>query len=240
MDITYKNPFSIDDTYDGKTIIMDIKAETDKGELIDIEMQVGELSDYADRTIYYGCRQITDCLASGDDYGRIEKSIVISFVKGKLFPHEVPMHSIYRMREETTGRKLSDVLELHYIELDKIRYENKHPEELSSLEQLGAYLKCSGDPNSAEYVEELVTIGDEVIEMTDKVLKTISEEERLRELRLAREKMELRITMEKRTKYEQGLAQGIAQTAANFKSAGIPIDIIAANTGLTEEEIAKL
>ena len=80
--------------------------------------------------------------------------------------------------------------------------------------------------------------------MTDKVLKTISEEERLRELRLAREKMELRIAMEKRTKYEQGreegMAQGIAQTAANFKSAGIPIDVIAANTGLTEEEIAKL
>ena len=30
VDITYKNPFSIDDNYEGKTVIMDIRAETDK------------------------------------------------------------------------------------------------------------------------------------------------------------------------------------------------------------------
>ena len=46
VDITYKNPFSITDDYEGKTIIMDIRAQTDKGELIDIEMQIGELDVY--------------------------------------------------------------------------------------------------------------------------------------------------------------------------------------------------
>lgn len=61
-------------------------AETSHGELIDIEMQVGELDVYINRTMYYGCRQLSESLAEGDDYGKIKKSIVISFVKGKLFP----------------------------------------------------------------------------------------------------------------------------------------------------------
>lgn len=256
VDITHKNPFSIDDNYEGKTIVMDIRAKTDRGEHIDIEMQIGNLTYYVDRTMYYGCRQISESLAEGDDYGKIEKSIVISFVKGKLFPPEVPMHSTYVMLETGMHRALTDKLELHYIELDKIQYDDRNPEELSSLEQLGAYLKCSGDPDAGDYVEELVTAGDEVIEMTDKVLKKISEEERMRELRLTREKMEMLMAMEKRSGYEegkdegfneglsQGLSQGIArrnrEIAANFKASGIPIDIIAANTGLSEEEIAKL
>ena len=127
--------------------------------------------------------------------------IVISFVKGKLFPPEEPMHSVYRMREDTTYRKFKDVL-------------------------------------------ELVTTGDEVIGMIDKVLRKISEEDRLRELRLAREKMEILMGMEKRSGYDEGVAQGIAQEkrqiAANFKASGIAADIIAANTGLSKEEIAKL
>ncbi|MCI7145674.1 MAG: hypothetical protein MR991_04455 [Clostridiales bacterium] len=112
------------------------------------------------------------------------------------------------------------------------------------MEQLGAYLKCSGDLNARAYVEELITEGDGVINMTDKVLKEVSEEDRLRELRLAREKMEILMAMEKRSGYDEGVAQGIAQEkrqiAANLKASGITPDIIADNTGLSEEEIAKL
>ena len=40
--------------------------------------------------------------------------------------------------------------------------------------------------------------------------------------------------------YEQGEAAGKRVIAANFKKAGIDIDVIAANTGLTAEEIEKL
>ena len=40
--------------------------------------------------------------------------------------------------------------------------------------------------------------------------------------------------------YEQGEAAGKRVIAANFKKAGIDIDVIAANTGLTVEEIEKL
>ena len=40
--------------------------------------------------------------------------------------------------------------------------------------------------------------------------------------------------------YEQGEAAEKRVIAANFKKAGLDIDVIAANTGLTVEEIEKL
>ena len=92
--------------------------------------------------------------------------------------------------------------------------------------------------------------------MTDKVLKKISEDEKLRELRLAREKMELWIAMERRAGYDNGRSEGeqcglekgklegadnkAREIAANFKKAGIDIEVIAANTGLTKKEIEQL
>ncbi|MDO4486002.1 MAG: Rpn family recombination-promoting nuclease/putative transposase [Bacillota bacterium] len=248
VDINYKNPFSIDDNYEGKTIIMDIKAETNKGELIDIEMQIGELDIYINRTVYYGCRQLSDSLAGGDDYGKIKRSIIISFVKGKLFPREIPYHSIFTLQEKQTKKELSNILELHYIELDKIRYNERPANELSELEKLGAYIKCSGNPEKKSYVEELVKKGDEVIEMTDTILKQISEEDKLRELRLAREKWEMWVAMEKAAGYETGKADGeikgaeskAREIAMNLKKAGIDIEIIASNTGLTKDEIEQL
>lgn len=40
--------------------------------------------------------------------------------------------------------------------------------------------------------------------------------------------------------YEDGKEAGIREIAANLKKSGIPIDIIVANTGFTEEEIEAL
>lgn len=41
VDITYLNPFSIAEARTEKVIIMDVKVETSKNELIDVEMQIG-------------------------------------------------------------------------------------------------------------------------------------------------------------------------------------------------------
>ena len=40
--------------------------------------------------------------------------------------------------------------------------------------------------------------------------------------------------------YEEGAAQKEREIAQKFKESGIPIDVIAQNTGLTPEEVAEL
>ena len=240
VDLTHLNPFSIAETETEKTIIMDISVETSKGEKIDIEMQVGNLNAYINRTIFYGCRQLTKGLERGDDYVKMKKSIVISFIATTLFPPNIPMHSVFTLHENSAGNQLSSILELHYIELGKLKEHQKAFDELTPLEQFCAYLKCSGSASDHEFVEALVRKGEKVISMTDHVLRKISEEERLQAIRESREMAEIQILMEKTYSREQGREEATREIAKKFKEDGIPVHIIAKNTGLKEAEIEKL
>ena len=266
IDITHLNPFSIAEAKSEKVIIMDVKVETSKNELIDVEMQVGDMDVYINRTLYYGCKQTTKGLASGEDYDKMKKSIIVSFVKTKLFPQEVPLHSVYTMQERNTNAQLTDMLELHYIELGKInlsKYDLDNPEELDKLdplERFAAYLKYAGDPDREELVEALVQKGEKVITMADTVLRKISEDERLQAIREDRETAEIFLRMEKayaRDKglaegHEIGLAEGLKQgqqqghiesqreIATKLKAMGMTVNNISEATGLSEEEIRDL
>ena len=220
VDLVYKNPFSIAEAAEEKIIIMDIKVETSTGELIDIEMQVGDLDVFVNRSIYYGCKQLTKGLASGEDYDKMKPSIVISFIKDKLFPERQEMYSVFTLRENTDSMQLSDVLEFHYIELGKIDCSGKDPGKLSPLEQIGAYMKCSGDPDETRFIESLVRKGVEVISMTDTILKKVSEEERLQNLRESREMMRMQISWEKQNAREKGREEGRAQGLQEGRAEG--------------------
>ena len=48
------------------------------------------------------------------------------------------------------------------------------------------------------------------------------------------------VTKGERTGAERGAKQKQCEIAKNFKKSGIPIDVIAKNTGLSEKEIAEL
>ena len=83
--------------------------------------------------------------------------------------------------------------------------------------------------------------------MAQEILRKATEEEILREKAIAREKF-LRDKLHAESYYDRGLNDGLEQgehnkareIAANLKADGIPIDIIAKNTGLTVEEIEAL
>lgn len=67
--IEIKNPIDIGDWILDKDTTMDIKAETDSGELLTIEMQVSHLTDYRCRILFYGGRLVNSSLKSGEPYG---------------------------------------------------------------------------------------------------------------------------------------------------------------------------
>lgn len=71
---------------------------------------MGHLATYKNRTIYYACDLITKDLEKGDDYSKMNKGIVISFIKGSLFPEKEQFHSVYAICDKDTGEPLSDLL----------------------------------------------------------------------------------------------------------------------------------
>ena len=282
VSIEYKNPFSIDECVDEKESILDIKAETNKRQLIDIEMQIAWDKDMPSRLLYYHGGLLRESLQKGESYDKMKQTITICITDSEGIKENDNFLSEFYFIEKHKHFIFSDMTKICCIELPKVNPDNRDPEDLSPLEICLEYLRCA-DENGSEYVNELIRRGGKDLEMAQEILRKATEEEILRERALAREKF-LRDKLHMETRYGHGLEEGHAkgleeghakgleeghakgleeghakgleeghakgleegrkektlEIAGNFKKAGIPIEVIAENTGLTIEEIEKL
>lgn len=214
-EIEIKNPFVYDEQPKNKLIVMDIKARLDTEEWVDIEMQVGGLGSYINRTLFYMSKLIGEQLESGEMYGSIEKTIVISIVcGGRLFLQTGRAHNVFRYKEVEEGFELTDRSDLHFLELDKIDT-GKEVADMTAVERLGAYLRYAADPGRAEYVRRLLASGEEVIAMSEEILKKVSRDDQMREWQKARDRF---LMDEKNRMWEaeqRGLKAGLEQGETN-------------------------
>ena len=229
--LDYQNPFSIGELEEEKEIIMDILVETSRGEQIDIEMQISTTKELMNRFLYYLSKLVVRGLEKGENYDKLKKSIVIVILKDSCLPESEPAHSCFVLKNQRTGYELSEMAQLHILELGKYNWRGKKAEELSPLEVLSAYMNSTGEPGQEAYVERLLETGDEVIAMADEELKKVSEDDRLFAYRMSREmyKMQEAILMrevkevreEKQKAKELGYAEGHAKGHAEGHAEGI-------------------
>ena len=248
--IVIKNPIEIPDREADKESVMDIRAETESGELLDIEMQAGDLQFYQNRALFYGGRLVNSSLKSGESYDMMKKSIVVSIIQNKLFPKEIGCHSIFDVREQKTGLLLSDRLAFHFLELGKVDPQ-KPVEEMTQIEKLAVYLRYANDENYKDSVQEICE-SEEGIIMAENLYRHATKEEReaaWAECRMMYQHDQASLREDGRKEgHRQGLAEGEAigaaqerrEIAKNLKQSDIPIDVIAKNTGLSVEEVRKL
>ena len=143
--VTIKNPEIIPYEKDDKRGLLDIKAETDDGTVLDIEMQMEDKKNAEERGTLYAGNLITGQLQVGDDYKKLKKSIVI-FITNYNFLKRNSYHSVGRMKFEDTLEEeyvdmgyseeeqiASKYIEFHYIELPK--YKKKTQSEFTKLDQ---------------------------------------------------------------------------------------------------------
>ena len=240
-----KNPIDIGDWILDKDTTMDIKAETDSGELLTIEMQVSHLTDYRCRILFYGGRLVNSALQVGENYDRMKKSIVISITKGRLFPSLEDSHNIFEVRDRKRGLLLCDRLELHFLELSKID-DQKPVHALTEIERLGAYLKFANIENRQDYVKQILTMED--IDMTENAYRKVTEDELEYERRESRFRYQLQRNTELYVARNEGEAIGLKKGAAQEKreiaksmiKEGIAKEIIKKVTGLSAEEVEEL
>jgi predicted transposase/invertase (TIGR01784 family) len=70
--------------------------------------------------VYYSGKMIVDQLGEGDDYKLIKRAIVINILDFRYLRHEL-VHSMYRLMDGETQHVLTDVMEIHFLELPKLR-----------------------------------------------------------------------------------------------------------------------
>jgi len=114
--------------------ILDVKAKTDQGLFVDIEIQLWNVASLHKRTLYYWSKMYIEQMAPGETYCSLMKTITINIVDYNCIENEYT-HNVFHVRERKTNIVLTDVLEIHFLELTKLT-EDKNINEAGLLEWL--------------------------------------------------------------------------------------------------------
>ena len=242
-----KNPILRRELKDDKLGVLDVVTELDGKEKCNIELQLIDKNNIIERMLYYWSKMYTRQIKAGDDYNKLEKTIVILIadfnIKGL---EEVEYHSTWKIIETNSVKKLilTDKFELDIIELSKIKGRENEKDQL--LDWL-IFLENPESERVARKMEENENL-KEAVEKLDR----ISEDEKMQRIIELREKA----IRDEHAIYDKGLDDGIEKGIEKGKEKGakeekikivksmlkenMDIEIIIKITGLTKEEIEKL
>ena len=130
--------------------ILDLKATLNNGTICNIEIQLADNKDTAERFLFYWSRIYSSQLIKGDDYAKLNKVIGIIIIDYNLEKTKEieELSTKWKVKEVSTGKEieLTDVLELYIIEIPKAR-EMLRREPKNELAQWVMFLN---DPNESE------------------------------------------------------------------------------------------
>ena len=230
-----KNPILRRELKDDKLGVLDIITELDGKEKCNIEMQLIDKNNIIERMLYYWSKMYTRQIKAGEDYDKLEKTIVILIadfnIKGL---EEVEYHSTWKIIETNSVKKLilTDKFELDIIELSKIKGRENEKDQL--LDWL-VFLENPESERVARKMEENKNL-KEAVEKLDR----ISEDEKMQRIIELREKA----IRDEHAIYakgvDDGIEKGIMKIAKSMLKKGMNVSDIIEITGLTKEEIEKL
>ncbi len=144
--------------------VLDVLMELGDGTRVNVEMQVRRLMHWKKRQFFYLAKMYAENLKAGEDYDKLCRCVSIAILDFDL-TEEAGCHSVYHMRNGE-GRELSDLWEIHIVEL------RKEPQETGAV---GDWVRLF----NARREEDLEMIRTKSIGMTEAI-------EALREMSLSR------------------------------------------------------
>lgn len=188
-----------------KAMRLDIKAKTNKDEIVIIEMQCAKDDCMAARVLEYWADSFSSQLKKGEYYGELKRTVSISVLNFKLFKEDNRFWRKCHLMDDA-GEVITDLLELQFVELPKT---NKVDEN----EPLTCWAEFLKNPYSKE-TEEICEKIPEIKEAKDMYEKTISDPKKF-EMIKARERairdFEGRMAHERREGIAEGIEKGIAE-----------------------------
>ena len=210
------NTSLIADNKDERNSAVDVLAITDKGEKIDVEIQINDYHDIEKRTVFYASRmttnQVTKQVKLEERYRNIKAVIVIAILDFTLIDDDNEYFHGNILKDMLRDRIYTDVEQIYTLELPKIPANDDNKELWTWLK----FLKS----NNAEEIKELKNKIPEVDEAMSIYENFISDEE----LKSILETQEIKYKLDRNEWYaegkEEGLAEGLATGEAKGKAEG--------------------
>ena len=218
---------------------LDVKATTSNDEIINIEIQLKNEYNMIKRSLYYWSKLYSEQLNEGEDYSLLKRTICINILNFKYLKTRM-FHSVYRMKEIHTNEELSDIEEIHFIEIPKLE------DGSDEKDMLVAWIEFLKNPES-EKVRSLEMSVDEIREAKDELIK-MSNDDTQRELyemraKTLRDKVSALNEAERKgikKGREEGEKNKAIEIAKSLIDLGLDKESIAKSTGLDLCEVEKL
>jgi predicted transposase/invertase (TIGR01784 family) len=267
--VQVKDPNLLPDFFDDKVGILDVRATTDAGYLIDIEIQLTDYAAMRERVLFYWSRLFTSQIVCGERYCDLNKTISIVILDYELIKCD-GFHFCFHLIDPVHSITLTDVLEIHVLELTKLYHlKGQDKDDLliswmkfinaRSLEELQMISDANPTIKKAYHALEVLSHNEEArrlyeareIALLDEALKMQSAEEKGREEGKAIGKEEgealglekgeaIGLEKGKALGKEEGIMLGVQETAKNLVSLGMDDATIMKATGLDAATLKTL
>ena len=117
--ISITNPIHYGDTINEKTVILDIEAILNDTSIVNLEIQVINEHDWAERSIYYAC-EVYQNLNKGDSYLCVKPIHQIGILDFTLFEDNPSLHSKYMVMNTKSHNVYSDKFQIYVLDLNQI------------------------------------------------------------------------------------------------------------------------
>lgn len=256
--IVIRNDVALDKTHaDNKLMRLDILAEINGNEMVNIEFQNKNEYNVMERSEVYASGIYYNSLKVGDNYIQATKTIVIWILGFNLFK-DGNYHEIARTKRDYNNEEVSKNIVYHYFQLP--RFVEQTREIKTPEEQWLAYLSGSLDKKEKEELFKMNRSIEEIDKIVDIVLTDKDVQDELNNRILAKNLEDLK----KRKAYEdgqkagkaegklegklegmregkiEGRAEGVKEIAKKMLEKGENAEYVMEITGLTEEEIKSI
>lgn len=218
-----------------KTGIIDVRAKTSKGENIDIEVQLTDQGNMDKRTLFYWGKMYLENIKQGQDYTSLEKVITINILDFEFLGTESYQSSFHLWEDVEKEYMLTDVVEIHFLELPKFRRKKDKDYRENDIERWLMFLEKD---ISETTLKELMSL-DTAIEKAEQKIEYLSSDKEAMRIYYERER-----SLHERANMISS-AEVRAEKKAKLEIANNLLDVlddetISIKTGLNIEEIKSL
>jgi predicted transposase/invertase (TIGR01784 family) len=235
----------------GKGVVLDLTVRTKSGRFIDVEMQVLPTAGFADRLVFYAARMLNSQLGRSQGYEELSPAVLVAITRYAMFPEEPGYHHAFHLRDGDNRVVLSEVLEVHTVELPKVPVVNDG----SRLWAWSRFMAA----RTEEELDMAAAANPRVAQAVQRVRYFTADEQRRLDLESRDKWLRDQITRENTARKEgraegqaegraegrtEGRAEGIAEerlaVARRSLIEGLNVEVVARLTGLNPEEVQAL
>ena len=224
-----------------KSGILDVKLKLANGTVIDIEIQASWNASFVKRTLFYWAKMYTADFKAGESYDNLHKCITINIIADGFHLNDA-VHSEYLLQEKRAHTLLTDVLEVHFLDLQAAKRATEEESAENKQVPLINWLRFIGTSDKEE--RAMIAKTSPILKMLNEQIDILSLSPVERKLYESRMKLKSDIATISEDQFKAGLQEGKLEgkleTARILKQLGDSTQKIVQATGLTPAEVEAI